>query len=376
MVNYRKFVFLLGIFLISAISAPAQQRLPILDMHMHARVADHYGPPPLPICAPVDRMPVWDQSKSFLETLEKFQGCKKPVWSPKTDEEVLRQTVAVMEKYNIFGVLGGKPELVAKWMKAAPGRFIPGLDFRLDRATGTATATGDGSQFKPMSPDEIRALYQKGAFRVFGEVLNQYAGIAPDDERMELYWAMTEELDIPVGIHLGPGGPGEFYLGNRGYRARLQSALTLEEVLVRHPRLRVYIMHAGYPMLDDLLALLFSHPQVYVEVSMLANVEPRPAFYRYLKAVVDHGYGERVMFGSDQMVWPGLIEPAIEAVEKAPFLTRRQKRDIFYNNAARFLRLNKEEMTRHQAMPPPSRPKQIKPKRTVSRKEDRPRRNL
>ncbi len=367
MVINPKFVFLLCVFLMSAIQAPSQKRLAILDMHMHARVADHYGPPPLPICAPVDRMPVWDQSKSFLETLEKFQGCKKPVWSPKTDEEVLRQTVAVMEKHNIIGVLGGKPELVAKWMKAAPGRFIPGLDFRLDRATGTATAIGDGSEFKPMSPSEIRALYQKGAFKVFGEILNQYAGIAPDDERMEPYWALAEELDIPVGIHLGPGGPGEFYLGNKGYRARLQSALTLEEVLVRHPRLRVYIMHAGYPMLDDLLALLFSHPQVYVEVSMLANVEPRPAFYRFLKAIVDGGYGERVMFGSDQMVWAGLIEPAIEAIEKAPFLTRPQKRDIFYHNAARFLRLSKEEITRHQNMPPP-RQKRNKSRKTTNTK--------
>ena len=376
MVNNTKIaVFLLGIFFISAIPASAQKRPPILDMHMHARAADHYGPPPLPICAPVDRMPVWDQSKTFLETLEKFEGCKKPVWSPKTDEEVLRQTVAVMEKHNIVGVLGGKPETVAKWMNAAPGRFIPGLDFRLDRATGTATAVGDASEFKPMSPFEIRALYQKGAFKVFGEVLNQYAGIAPDDERMEPYWALAEELDIPVGIHLGPGGPGEFYLGNKGYRARLQSALTLEEVLVRHPRLRVYIMHAGYPMLDDLLALLFSHPQVYVEVSMLANVEPRPAFYRYLKAVVDHGYGERVMFGSDQMVWAGLIEPAIEAIEKAPFLTKSQKRDIFYNNAARFLRLSKEETARHREMQPPH-PKQIKPKPAKNTKAKRPRRNF
>jgi predicted TIM-barrel fold metal-dependent hydrolase len=29
----------------------------------------------------------------------------------------------------------------------------------------------------------------------------------------------------------------------------------MEEVLVKHPRLRVNLMHAGYPLLDDLLAL-------------------------------------------------------------------------------------------------------------------------
>ena len=57
------------------------------------------------------------------------------------------------------------------------------------------------------------------------------------------------------------------------------------------------------------------------------------------RRLVEAGFGERIMFGSDQMQWPGAIEVAIEAVESAPFLTADQKRDIFYNNAVRFLRL-------------------------------------
>jgi hypothetical protein len=48
--------------------------------------------------------------------------------------------------------------------------------------------------------------------------------------------------------------------------------------------------------------------------------------------------GERVMFGS-QMVWPQAINSAIDNIEAAPFLSKKQKRDILYNNAARFLRL-------------------------------------
>jgi uncharacterized protein len=35
------------------------------------------------------------------------------------------------------------------------------------------------------------------------------------------------------------------------------------------------------------------------------------------------------------------------AREEAPFLSREQKRDILYNNAARFLRLSEEEIARH-----------------------------
>ena len=75
--------------------------------------------------------------------------------------------------------------------------------------------------------------------------------------------------------------------------------------------------------------------------------QPRVEFYRYLRRIVEAGYGQRVMFGSDQMVWPGAIEHSITVIEEAPFLTEEMKRDIFYNNAARFLRLSAEEIAQH-----------------------------
>ena len=53
------------------------------------------------------------------------------------------------------------------------------------------------------------------------------------------------------------------------------------------------------------------------------------------------------MFGSDQMVWPKVIGMAIDGIESASFLTQEQKRDIFYNNAARFLRLSKDVIAGH-----------------------------
>ncbi len=59
------------------------------------------------------------------------------------------------------------------------------------------------------------------------------------------------------------------------------------------------------------------------------------------------GIDKRIMFGSDQMVWPEAISMAIESIETADFLNEEQKRDIFYNNAARFLRLSEEDIARH-----------------------------
>jgi len=316
----------------------AQERLPIIDMHLHAMAADAQGPPPLAMCTPME-FPVWDQNQPYGMTfmsMQKEPECADPVWSPETDEELMNQTIEVMERLNIVGVLSGnEPDRIATWMAEAPDLFIPGFVLEFDE-TGALYST-----------DSLRNLHSEGRLAVLGEVVNQYAGIAPDDERMEPYWALAEELDIPVGIHVGTGPPGVIYLGAEGYRARHHSPLTMEEVLIRHPSLRVYLAHAGYPMLDDLLAVLYAHPQVYVDIGVIVYILPRAEFYRYLRTIVEAGYGKRVMFGSDQMVWPGVIERAVEVIEQAPFLNAEQKRDIYYNNAARFLRLSDEEIARH-----------------------------
>jgi len=71
-------------------------------------------------------------------------------------------------------------------------------------------------------------------------------------------------------------------------------------------------------------------------------VIPRSAFYQYLEALINAGLGKRLMFGSDQMRWPEMIGKGINVIEEADFLTNEQKRDILYNNAARFLQLDQQ----------------------------------
>ena len=322
-----------------------EDRLPIIDMHLHARKADYAGPNPMPMCAPFLVMPRSDPAKSVAEgmTMNINPPCPNPIPAATTDDQVLRDTIAVMEKHNIIGMVSGEPELMKAWRAAAPERIIPGIDVRLPGTTGHSHVTS-------RSVKELRALHSRGVFQVLGEVMAQYEGVRADDPRLEPYWALAEELDIPVGIHMGPGEPAGPYAKGSGYRARHSSPLALEDVLLRHPKLRVYIMHAGYPFVNDLRALLFSHPQVYVDIASIIYTEPRGAFYRFLEEIVEAGYGDRVMFGSDQMIWPGVIEPAIQAIQDASFLTEPQKRDIFYNNAARFLRLSREEIARHRSM--------------------------
>lgn len=307
---------------------------PIIDMHLHALHADDQGPPPVAICAPYGNAkrgtgwPVRDPKQSGAEFADAFfhrPTCTNPLWSAKDDDALREQTLAVLERRNIVGVASGTAEVVARWHARSPDRIIPAL--MIDPKNGPP-------------PSELRRRIEKKEVVVIGEIGAQYQGMAPNDPVLEPYYALAEELDVPVAIHLGPGPQGAAYMAPElaKYRAALTQPLALEEVLLRHPRLRLYAMHAGWPKLDDMLAMLYAHPQLYVDTGVIDYVLPRAEFHRYLRTLVEAGFGERIMFGSDQMVWPDAIDAAIAAIESAPFLSRKQKRDILHDNAARFLR--------------------------------------
>ncbi len=307
---------------------------------MHALKPDAQGPPPLGMCTPIDPCPAWDPAEAWGDVflrLFKNLPCADPIWSPTTDAEMLAQTLEIVRRRNVIGVLSGSRSLQDAWEAADPQRFYRSASPDVD---------------KPAAPtlEDWRARHARGQLDAIAEVALQYHGITPDDARMEPYWQLAEELEIPVGIHVGPGPPGAIYLGRAAYRARLHSALSLEETLVRHRKLRLWVMHAGFPMLDDMLAVLYAHPQVYVDVGVIVYTQSRPAFYRYLRGLVEAGFANRVMFGSDQMVWPAAIERSIAVIEEAPFLSAEQKRAILYDNAARFLRLDEATRARHRAL--------------------------
>jgi predicted TIM-barrel fold metal-dependent hydrolase len=155
---------------------------------------------------------------------------------------------------------------------------------------------------------------------------------------------LAEELDVPVGFHSGISAPNTPYECCPKFRIGLGNPALLEEVLIRHPKLRVYLMHAGWPYLEDTVALMSVYPQVYADLSVINWIIPPEEFYAYLRALLRAGLGNRLMFGSDQMIWPEAIGRSIETVDRAPDVTAAVKRDIFYNNAVRFFRLKEREL--------------------------------
>jgi len=281
------------------------QRKPIIDVHLH--------------------------SASLKGLQEKWPN---PVTGGKpleTVEEHIKQTLAEMNRYNIvIGIASGDLESVEQIRKSAPERIWTGPLF--------ATPGHD--------IEKLRALYRSGQLRIMGEVVAQYQGLSPSDPVLDPYFALAESLDIPACIHTGMSFPG-ITQSSPKFRVSFGNPLLLEELLNHHPKLRVWIAHMGFPFLEETIGILNVYPQVYVDTSAIDWLWPREGFLSYLQELIRHGFEKRIMFGSDQMTWPDAIGMAVEAIERANFLTEEQKRDILYNNAARFLRLSPEQIARH-----------------------------
>lgn len=283
---------------------------PIIDMHLHAERLDSY----IAIQADTRWMP-------------------KNLARPSSDEALMSESMAALRRHNIvLAVTSEELDQVALWQQAEPDRILPAL---LCMCTSESELT------------EARKGIGAGRIKVLGEVPWQYAGLSPSASEVEPVWKLAEEFDIPLAIHLGPTPFGWSQTVDPAIRLANGSPLLLEEALTKYPKVRVYVMHAGWPFLDEMVAMLYQYPELYVDVAWINWYIEKAEFHRYLRRLVDAGFGDRIMFGSDQMQWPGSIGLAIQRIESAEFLTSDQKRDVFYNNAARFLRLSEDEIARH-----------------------------
>ncbi len=289
------------------------QRSPVIDVHLHS----YTDVPPGVRAEWADRADA------------------RALTAPASAQEHMRATLAEMDRYNVvLGVVSGPEASIRAWHKAAPGRFI-----------GGAFLGDDG--LPEHSVDSLRALVEEGTIGVLGELGLQYAGLAPDDPRLDPYYDYLEASGIPLALHTGLGPPGGPHSFAPAFRVTLGRPTLFEPVIAIRPDLRAYLMHAGWPYLDETKAMLYIYPNLYADIGVLAWGLTRETFYSALRELVEAGFGDRLMFGTDQMFWPGALGLAIETVEAAPFLSEEQKRAILYDNAARFLNLSEEQIAAH-----------------------------
>jgi hypothetical protein len=294
--------------------APAQgtgpYRGPIIDVHLHAHTRESLAQPaPNPATGEM---------------------------SPKTAEEHMTRSLEIMKERNVvLGIVSGSSvSAVEPWEAAAPDRIMKGI------------GVDDPAKF--MKPQDLDRLFREKKLDAFGEVAAQYAGYSPSDPAFDAYWAVAAKHGVPVGIHTGGAPPRTPYTCCPKFRLKLGDPLLLEDLLVKYPKLKVYVMHAGGFFPQNALMLMTMYPQVYVDIGALSWTPiAGDMLAPFLTEAKRRRLLDRVLFGSDQMRWPEAIALAIDRVNGLDFLTVEEKQDIFYDNAAKFLGLTAEEIARH-----------------------------
>src|SRR5699024_10366617 len=162
-----------------------------------------------------------------------------------------KKTLEIMDRYNIVKGFLSDFDLnqLQKWSDSAPNRFI--LSPFIHKLEKT-------------DPKKLRQQLEAKSLGGIGEIGAQLVGIAPNDPRLEPYFALAEEFDVPVLIHMEGIGPPV-----PEFRSAAGSPLLLEEVLVKHPKLRIFVENTGYPYLDEMIAMMYQYHQLYGDRSTI-----------------------------------------------------------------------------------------------------------
>lgn len=300
-------ISLLG--LLAACQSETDSPQPIIDMHRHAPLADAEDP-----------------TAAMVETLEE------------------------MDQYNVvlaaLSITSVDPAW--NWAIAEPDRFLAGPMLPCPRNLGEpwyiCFPVTDGVP----DIDWLRIQIEIGHIGMLHEMMFNYDGSFPDDPKMTPYWALAHEFDLPVGVHTWSGPPPGAsirknpnccpdYNGDIGYPRHLRP------ILEKYPGLRIWIQHVGSDgeqlpqMWEETLALLADYPNVYVDLSITNSLLPIESYEAALTRLFDAGFGDRIMFGSDNLP----IEMVLDRLNSLENISEAQKRAILHDNAARFLRLNR-----------------------------------
>ncbi len=121
--------------------------------------------------------------------------------------------------------------------------------------------------------------------------------LAPDAAQYYPYYAKCCELDVPIMMQVGQN---LIYSRDR----RLPSVarpITLDQVAIDFPELRLLGIHIGVPWTDEMIAMAWKHANVFIGVDAYAPKHWPKQLVHFLNT-----YGrDKVLFGTD---WP-VIDP-------------------------------------------------------------------
>jgi predicted TIM-barrel fold metal-dependent hydrolase len=115
--------------------------------------------------------------------------------------------------------------------------------------------------------------------------------LAPDHAKWYPFYAKCVELDVPVQLQVGQS---MVYEPTHPLRS-VGRPITLDSVACDFPELKIIGIHVGIPWTDEMIAMAWKHPNVYIGTDAHAPKYWPEAFVKYINS-----YGQdKVIFGTD-----------------------------------------------------------------------------
>jgi len=152
--------------------------------------------------------------------------------------------------------------------------------------------------------------------------------LAPDHARWYPFYAKCVELDIPVQLQVG-----QSMIYDAAYpRRSVGRPILLDGVACDFPELRIIGIHVGIPWTDEMIAMAWKHPNVYIGCDAHSPSYWPQSFVKYINS-----YGQdKVLFGTD---FPVLRFDRTRTEIEALGLRPEARRKLLRDNAIRVYKL-------------------------------------
>lgn len=156
--------------------------------------------------------------------------------------------------------------------------------------------------------------------------------LAPDHARWYPFYAKCVELDIPVQLQVGQSMIYDPSLPRRS----VGRPITLDSVACDFPELKIVGIHVGIPWTEEMIAMAWKHPNVYIGSDAHSPKYWPASFVNYINT-----YGQdKVIFGTD---FPVLDFERTRREIEALGLRPEPKRKFLRDNALRLYKLDAQK---------------------------------
>lgn len=162
-----------------------------------------------------------------------------------------------------------------------------------------------------------------------------YEPFYPNDSRLQIWYEMAIEFDVPVMFH-----SGDTY-APRG-KVKYSHPIHHDDLAVDYPALKIVICHVGNPWIRDCMEVVYKNDNVYADISGLVLGDFNEKFERFMKNEIEEmityaGNPKYLLYGTD---WPiSNMNSYLKFMDQID-LPDEKKELILWKNAAELFKID------------------------------------